>query len=166
MSVEDALAALGDYKKATKAEDVDAQDAASDRFQDAIEDVEEPEFSKMMEAYNKMIEGEAAVVFAEYGKIAKEIAGLGYAFDLGAKMAEEGKGELFFPYLAAELSEIAGVMAKLRELTEEVISQVDDLPARIRARDVEGLIDEGAEARQAVQDLIDKLEELRNEFDS
>jgi hypothetical protein len=163
---EKALKAIQDYRDAVAAgDDAKAEQAIAD-FEEVIIDVDDPPQEDLYNAYAAAVAGALDDQLVEFGKLAKEIAGNGDAFKLGEKMANEGRNDLFFPYIAGEFSEIAANFKKLVELAEEVVSQVDDLPAEIRSQSVEGLVNEGQEALQAIEELIGQLESIKDELEN
>ncbi len=161
-----ALAALNEYKVALKDGNTALANAASDKFRSLVSDASEPTRRELKRVHRKLMMGDLQAAIKAYAEVAAKIAGAADAFELGKKMAEDGQAGLFFPFVAGELSEIVTTVAKLRELADQVIAQVEDLPDSIDASSAQELVDEGLEAKLAVDDLISKLGEVKAVLES
>ena len=158
-----ALKKLQDYRNAKNAdEDLDKMKAAADDFHDVILLIEPDRRDELLDIFNALVEADAKEVFEEFAKVAQGFGEVKDAFEMGAKMAKDGKNSLFFPSAAAELAKVAGAFKALKEAAEKVIDEVDDLEEPFRKKDGKALLDEGKQAQKALIGLLEKLEEMRD----
>jgi len=157
-----AMNALQDYRNAIAANDVNKKNKASDDFHDAILGVETNRRNELMIMYGTLNSTDANKVFEEFAKVARGFSEVNDAFELGEKMANDGKNDLFFPAAAAELSKFAGTFKALKEAADTVIHEVHDLVEPFKQKDAEALVEEGMQAKDALDELLSKLHEMRN----
>jgi hypothetical protein len=158
-----ALNALQEYRNARAENDADKEDQAGDRFNDFIMFVEdEDRRNELMAIFNALVEADAENIFVEFAKVARGFGEVKDAFEMGEKMAEEGKNDLFFPSAATELAKMAGAFKELKAAAEKVIDEIDDLEVPFKKKDGKALVDEGEQVKDALQELMEKLEEMRD----
>jgi hypothetical protein len=156
-----AVKILQDYRNAKTDGSSDRMDEAADNFHDIIDFVEPDRRDELEAIFNALVESDAKKVFEEFAKVARGFGEVKDAFEMGEKMALEGKNDLFFPAAAAELAKVAGAFKALKAAAEKVIAEVDDLEEPFKKQDGEALVEEGKQAKNALEELLQKLEEMR-----
>jgi hypothetical protein len=158
-----AFIALVKYRNALARGDNDQTTEASDSFQEIIMDVaDEDRQGELYEIFNALVEADAETAFNEFAKVASGFGEVKDAFELGAKMANEGRKSLFFPSTAVELSKVAGAIDGLKKAADQIIEGNGDLEEPFSKKDGEALLKEGQKTRMELDGLIKKLEEITN----
>jgi|GEM_PF-2534089 len=161
-----AVAFLQKYRNAKANDDSAEMVKAGDGFRDVIMYVEPDRRDELMEIYVSLEDAAVEAVFEEFAKAAKNFGEVKDVFEMGEKMAEDGKNALFLPSAATELAKIAGAFKALKVAADKVINEVNDLEEPFREKDAEALLAEGKQAKEALDELLEKFNELKENIEN
>ena len=136
--------------------------AESQLFQSKLGQVDNFERkTELQHIFTAMNFAQADKVFDAFGKAAKGFAELKDAFEISKKMAENGKEDLFFPSVAAELSTIASTIKAIKEATDTLKTKTESLSEAFQKEDAQTLINEAILAKDDIQNLLNALNDLK-----
>ena len=161
-----AIQALQDYRNALTTGGDDSEPLS--RLEQYLDLVDAETRSYLSNTMAKLEASTANEKFKELAKVAEKFAPLQDAFKLGEKMAKEGKSDLFFPTVAAQLSQVAVVVNEIAEVAKKVQDSAKDVETAFNEafdkNDVEALAKEAKGIRDTVNGLLKTFGSLQEKL--
>jgi hypothetical protein len=136
-------------------------------FEQAIVDLRgTPKGEALWDLKLKYEEATTRNAFNEFGKLtASGFAGIGSAFELGQKMAQQGQKSLLFPTVASELTRVADVIKGLKEAADSLTAiDIQQLQNSFNKGDIAGLLGQANQVETLLQQLQTKLTAVKTDL--